>query len=189
MTESNSSAPLLTLWYKPGKTLQGLIASGKGRAEALVITCLFGLVQGWRFYSASEESGPGVLVVAAAVAVAMLYLYGWLLRNFGRWFGGTAQQVDLRTALGWGLLPWLVLFGGLAGLMGQAGDAAQLAAFYPIFFGAFVYGYIILLLALSVALNISVLKTFLCLVVTCLVSLFPLTLVLQIVVGPVAPAQ
>jgi hypothetical protein len=46
----------------------------------------------------------------------------------------------------------------------------------------FVYGYVIILLSLSAALRMSVLKTFLCLVVTIIVSLFPLTLLAQFLV-------
>ncbi|MGB0408773.1 MAG: YIP1 family protein [Opitutales bacterium] len=187
MIKSNSTVPLLTLWYKPGQTLQGLIAVGAGHTGAVVITALFGLVQAWRLHIAGDESGSLVLVAGMAVALLGLFLYGWLIRNFGRWLGSESRPADVRTALGWGLLPWLVLFAGLSLLMAQSGDVAQLATVYPFFFVAFVYGYIILLLALSAALRISVLKTFLCLVVTCLVSIFPITFIAQLVFGLSVP--
>ena len=47
----------------------------------------------------------------------------------------------------------------------------------------FVYSCIILVLSLSVALQISIIKTFLCLVVTVLFSVFPLTLLAKVLTG------
>ncbi|HKK19653.1 MAG TPA: YIP1 family protein [Opitutales bacterium] len=178
MTESSSSSPLITLWYKPGRTLQGLIASGKGRSGALAIAVLFGLVQVWPTYSAREASGAGFLLLGVAAAVAGLYLFGWLLRNFGRWFGGTAALVDVRTALGWGLLPWTAFFGLLLVLVTTTkAEAGQL---FPLFFAAILYGFVILLYALSTALRLSFMKTFFCMLLTFLVSIFPLTFILQL---------
>ena len=187
MSDSNSQFPLFSLWYKPKRTLQGLILDGRGHAAAIVIALLFGGVQGWRFYVSTEPSSPGVLIAGGLVLLLGLYLYGWLIRNFGRWFQSEAKQSDIRTALGWGLLPWTVMFGALSILMARAEDATQLAGLYPVFFVGFIYGYVVLLLALSAALRISILKTFLCLVITCLVSIFPLTLLAQILIGPVGP--
>jgi len=181
MTESSNSSPLVTLWYKPGQTLQGLIATGKGRSGALVVAALFGLVQVWPAYSAAEAPGLGLLPLGVAVAVAGLYLFSWLLRNFSRWFGGGAALVDVRTALGWGLLPWAALFGLLLLFITNSdADARQL---FPVFFAVIVYGFVILISALSVALRLSFMKTFFCLLLTFVVSIFPLTLVLQIFLG------
>jgi hypothetical protein len=179
---------LFTLWYKPARTLQGLIASGAGRLEAVVVAALFGVVQAWRVYTANPDSGPGVLALGAVAGVVGIYLYGWLIRNFGRWFGSSVAQVDVRTALGWGVLPWTLLFGALPVLIAGSGDASELANLYPIFFAGFVYGYVILLLSVSAALRLTVLKTFLCLVVTALVSVFPLTFMAQLFLGAPVPA-
>ena len=181
MTESSRSSPLVTLWYKPGETLQGLIATGKGRSGALVIAAVFGLVQVLPTYLAKEGPSLGLLLLSAFAAVAGLYLFSWLLRNFARWFGGGAALVDVRTALGWGLLPWTALFGLLLLLVTTAnGDARQL---FPLFFAAILYGFVILLYTLSTALRLSFMKTFFCLLLTFLVSIFPLTLVLQLFLG------
>jgi hypothetical protein len=188
MTKSSRSFPLLTLWYKPGRTLQGLIASGEGHPAAVGIAALFGSVQSWRFYIAEDSMGLGVFAAGAVVGVLGIFLYAWLIRNFGRWFGASARQSELRTALGWGILPWTALFAMLPLLMAGASDAGELAGIYPFFFAAFVYGYIVLLLSLSAALRLSVLKTFLCLVITALVSIFPLTLIAQLIFGAPTPA-
>ena len=102
-----------------------------------------------------------------------------MTRNFGRWFGAKAEQKDTRTALGFGLLPWTVLSVVISFMIGAQMDPEVIVSYAPLFFVVFVYGYVIILLGLSAALRISVLKTFLCLVVTVLVSLFPLTLLAQ----------
>jgi hypothetical protein len=182
MTKSTRSSPLLTLWYKPGRTLQGLIASGKGRSEALAIAALFGLVQVWPAYAAKEASGGGLLLLLGGLAgVAGVYLFAWLMRNFSRWFGGGAALVDVRTALGWGLLPWTALFGVLLVLVTTtSGDVRQM---FPLFFAAIVYGFVVLLYTLSIALRLSLMKAFFCLLLSFLVSLFPLTFALQLLLG------
>lgn len=181
MTESNSSSPLVTLWYKPGGTLQGLIANGKGRTAALVIAGLFGLVQVWPAYFSRESSSAGLLLVGVFGGAGGLFFFSCLLRNFSRWFGGKATLADVRTALGWGLLPWSVLFGLLLVLItATGGEAGQL---FPLFFTAILYGFVIMLTALSVALQLPLMKTFLCLVLTFLVSIFPLTFMVQLLTG------
>lgn len=181
MTETSSPNPLITLWYKPGQTLQGLIANAKGGAVAIVSSALFGLVQVWPAYSAQETSNSGLLLVGVFVGLAGLFLFSWLLRNFGRWFGGEAKVVEVRTSLGWGLLPWAVLHGGIHLLVLLT--KFELEQMASVFFVILIYGFVILLSTLSVALRISLMKTFLCLLLTFLVSLFPLTLVMQLLLG------
>jgi hypothetical protein len=140
----------------------------------------FGLVQAGRYSIVQPEGAIGHYAVGAVAGLGALYLFGWLLRNFGRWFGGEASQRDVRTAIGWGLMPWTLLFITLVvALRGQT-DASTLANAYWLFFLGFLYGYVVLLLTLAAALRLSALKTFLCLIVTCLVSVFPLTLLLQV---------
>ena len=151
----------------------------------MTIAACFGLVQAWPSYAAREASGPGLLLLGAAAALAGLFLFSWLLRNFSRWFGATSRLAEVRTALGWGLLPWTLLFGLLlAFISAQDDDARQL---FPLFFGALLYGFIILLLTLATALRLSLLKTFFCLLITFLVSIFPLTFIIQFVLGVSPP--
>ncbi|WPJ95455.1 YIP1 family protein [Coraliomargarita algicola] len=181
MTEQTNPFYVLTFWYKPGQTMQGLIKSGAGHRLALVLAMLFGLVQADRFYLTNPDAGITYYVIGALAGLLGLYLFAWLLRNFGRWFGGQAAQREVRVAIGLGLLPWLLLFTALIFVLGSQQDAAALANYYWLFFLGFLYGYVILLLSLAAALRLSVLKTFLCLIVTFLVSLFPLTLFIQLV--------
>jgi len=180
MTEQTNPPYVLTLWYKPGQTMQGLIKSGGGHRLALVVAMFFGLVQAVRFYITNADAGFAYYIVGSLAGFVGLYLFAWLLRNFGRWFGGQATTREVRVALGLGLSPWLLLFLALVFVLGGDTDPTALASYYWLFFLGFFYGYVILLLSLATALRLSVLKTFLCLIVTFLVSLFPLTLLIQI---------
>ncbi|MEM1222532.1 MAG: hypothetical protein AAGH40_07185 [Verrucomicrobiota bacterium] len=188
MTKTTQGFPAITLWYKPALTMQVLIKSGQGHGWAVFFAALFGIVQSWRFYVASEEASVLIFALGGALGVIGLFFFGWLLRNFSRWFGASPLLKSVRTALGLSLLPWTVMFAILIGLIGNQNDAGAVAGLFPVFFFVFVYGYVILLLSLAAVFDISILKTFLCLVVTMLVSFFPITLVLQLLLGsPVAP--
>jgi hypothetical protein len=168
--------------------MQGLIESGRGHGAALAAAISFGLVQAAPLILMPESRGPLMLLLGAFAGLVGLYLFAWLLRNFGRWFGGQGTLREVRTALGCSLLPWLVLFAVLFGLL-QVYDREFVAQYYWIFFLGFLYGYVVILLGLSAALRLSVVKTFLALIVTGLVSLFPLTLILQLLTSgpPTAP--
>jgi hypothetical protein len=185
MTERNNLIYMLTLWYKPGQTMQGLIQSGAGHFAAILVAILFGIVQSKRFLITNPTAGFSYYALGALAGLVGLYLFSWLLRNFARWFGGQASLREVRVALGLGLLPWLALFLALLIVLGRDVDASSLANAYWLFFLGFLYGYVILLLSLAVALRLSILKTFLCLIVTCLVSLFPMTLLMQLVASVV----
>lgn len=177
------TSPLLTLWYKPRPTLQGLIQKDGGQSAAAVIVALFGSLQALALVRDGGTVGMPELALGAGGALGLWYLLAWLLRNFGRWFGATAAQKHLRLALGWGLLPWLLAF-SLLGLVGRGSmEPEQLAALFPVFFGCLLYGYVVLLLCLQSALGISVLKTFLCLMVTVMVSFFPILLLARLLLG------
>ena len=52
-----------------------------------------------------------------------------------------------------------------------------------------VYGYIVLILSLAAALRLTPLKTFLCLVITIIFSLFPLILLFQLLAPHLLPVK
>jgi hypothetical protein len=189
MTERSNSLFALKLWYKPRKAMQGLIEAKRGHGAAMAVSVLFGLAQIWPMAVAEPARQIDLYAVGASAGLSAFFLFGWLLRNFGRWFGGRAQVREVRTAFGLGLLPWLVLFVVLGAAIRMTGDSPEFAGLFWVFFAGLVYGYGVLLLSLSAALRISVWKTFFCLVVTSLVSIFPLTLLLQILAPELLPAQ
>jgi hypothetical protein len=170
---------LLTLWYQPGQTVRRLAAAAHGHAGALIVAASFGLVQAGRVAARDPERGWEMLGLGLVAGLAGLYLFAWLMRNFSRWFGGKASLRDVRTALGWGLLPWTLLFLALAAILSGSAVPEGLANYYGLFFAGFVYGYAILLLSLAAGLGLSTLRAFFVFVITALVSLFPLTLLLQ----------
>lgn len=188
MSEATNSLYPLTIWYQPARTVRSLADSGRGHGLALVVAALFGFVQASPVYLSQSEGGVEYFLAGAAFGLFGLYLFSWLLRNFGRWFGGQAKVREVRTGLGLSLMPWLVLFAVLFWLRQSLGPET-LESFYWLFFLGFVYGYTIILLSLAAALRLSVLKTFLCVMVTIIVSLFPLTLMLQLLFPDLVPAQ
>ena len=159
--------------------MQGLIESRQGHGFAICVALIFGGTQAGRYYVSAENAGTGIFLVGGLAGLLALYLFAWLLRNFGRWFGGQASLREVRVGFGWGLMPWTLLFLFLTAALAVSGDPAFLANFYWIFFIGFIYGYAVLLSSLSVALRLSIWKTFFCLVVAVLVSVFPLTWFLQ----------
>lgn len=181
MSQSSSQASVLKFWFRPGTTVRALLDEGHGHLIALVAGAAFGLVQAGRIYLYAEHATGGILIAGALAGVVGLCLIAYLLRNFGRWFGGQATFADARTALGLGLIPWTLIFAGLIPAL-MSIESEVIAQWFPLIFVGFVYGYIILLFSLSAALRLSLLKTFLCLVVTFLVSMFPLTLLAQLLV-------
>lgn len=183
MAQSKGPVSPILLWYRPGHYMQGLIQNGKGGFGALIISALFGLVQSFALYRSAEEPAARVLFAGPLIGIGMLYLVAWLMRNFGRWFGARAKISDIRLALGWGIAPWLLAFGLLAWLSARVVNPADLEGVYLYFFVLFLYGYVILLMCLRSALGISMIKTFLCFMVTIMVSLFPLTLIAQLLLG------
>ena len=163
--------------------MRAILDSGQGHTAAVMIAAFFGAVQSGQSTHGQAESGPLPFVLGGLAGLIGLYLFGWLTRNFSRWFGAEAAQQDTRTALGLGLLPWTLLSMVLSFMVGAEMDAEVIVSYTPVFFAVFLYGYVILLLGLSAALRMTVLKTFLCLAVTLIVSLFPLTLLAQLLVS------
>ena len=182
MSTINNKSPLLALWYKPATSMRTMLDAGQGHSTAVMIAAFFGAVQSGRYAIERAETGPLPFVFGGLAGLCGLYLFGWLSRNFGRWFGAETTPRDIRTALGLGLLPWTLLSMLLSFLLVTEVDSELIDSCMPLLFVVFFYGYVIILLSLSAALRLSVLKTFLCLAVTIIVSLFPLTLLAQLLV-------
>ena len=184
MKKSVKSPFILTLWYKPATTMQGLIAEGKGHGAAVAIAAIFGVLQmGPVFVRAGEGATFGPYALGGAVAgVVGLFFIGLLARNFARWFGGGGALQAVRTALGLGLLPWMLVSAGLFYLLFSGVDAHAVRPYLPFLTVGFLYGYVILLLAMTAALGLSALRTFGTLVITFLVAFSLISLIAQMAV-------
>lgn len=170
--------------------MQGLIEAKRGHGAAMIVSTLFGVAQIWPMAVAEPARQQiNLYATGASTGLFAFFLFGWLLRNFGRWFGGQAEVREVRTAFGLGLLPWFVLFVILGAVIQGSADSPEIAGFFWVFFVGLIYGYTILLLSLSAALRLSVWKAFFCLVVTIIVSIFPLTLILQLLAPELLPSQ
>ncbi|MGJ8638112.1 MAG: YIP1 family protein [Opitutaceae bacterium] len=181
MSESTAQPYLLKFWYRPSVAIRGLLQAKQGHNLAVVSALIFGAMQALPVYLSREEVSPLILVFGAVVGLFGLYLFSWLLRNFGRWFGAQADLFEMRIALGWGLMPWALLFAVL-GVVVSSGVSVEVQGIVKIVsFVGLLYGYVLILLSIAAALKLTVLKAFLCLIVTCVVSLFPLTLLAQLV--------
>ena len=168
--------------------MQGLIENGRGHHTALIVAIASGMIQAVPVYSSDESLGVSVFLIGAIIGFLGLYLLAWLLRNFGRWFGAQASLREVRTGLGLALMPWVLCFSILF-LFRQNFDSYVLGQYFWLFFILLVYGYVVLLLSLTAVLRLTPLKTFLCLVITIIFSLFPLILLFQLLAPHLLQAQ
>ena len=179
---------IFKFWYKPFTTMQGLIASGRkdgyihkqAQRVSVVIAACFGVIQSLPLISPQSGSYFWLLPLAALFGVAGVYWIALLVRNFGRWFGATADLRDLRMALGLGLMPWTAVFCLLFIFIQSSQQVESVQGFFPLFFAGFIYGFVILLLCLRAALDLSVVKTFMCIMIAFAVSIFPFTFITQV---------
>ena len=181
MSIRSSKSFLLTFWYNPVRSMRQLLDLRQGHSWALAVAALFGMIQFSRLLPVTSNALARYLVFYGLVGVTCLFLFGWLIRNFGRWFGVDAAQREIRTALGLGILPWTILFAVLSLMLGSGFAPESVANRYALIVPILlIYGFYILILSLMAALRLSVIKTFLCLTVTILFSVFPLTLLAQL---------
>ena len=104
MNERFNLYSVLTLWYKPRDTMQELIKNDRGHFISVLLAVSFGTVQAGRFYLADADVGKECFLYGSLLGWSGLYFFAWLLRNFGRWFGGHARQKEVRIALGLSLI-------------------------------------------------------------------------------------
>lgn len=169
--------------------MQGLIAAGKGHGAAVYIAALFGVMNMGPIYVRSGETSFGRFALMGAVAgVVALYLVAMLARNFSRWFGGRASLKAVRTALGISLIPLTLLSAILFLVSAMQIDASVVRQWMPLLLGWFLYSYVIVLLSMAAGLGLSVLKTFLCLLLAAVVTTGIMTLLLSLL-GVQPPAM
>ncbi len=116
--------PWFSMWTRPRRTLKHVLADDpeywifglgaiSGVSEALDRASTKSL--------GDDISLPALLAIAVVLGaisgVVSIYLYGFLVTWTGRWLGGKASNLEVRTALalpnviaGWSLLLWIPLF-------------------------------------------------------------------------------
>jgi len=180
---SAQTSPLITFWFQPASSTRALIESGRGHSAALGIAALFGAVQSGTAYLRAEQPSAAIFVYGALAGVVVLYFLSFFFRVSGKLFKGDPKPENVRRSIGLGLLPWTLVFAFVFGYTFQGGDPNLLAKWFPALFVPFLYGYTLLLLSLSVSLGLNLWKTFFCIALTFIGSLFPLTLIAQLILG------
>lgn len=180
MSIPNYKPFLLTFWYSPARSMRRLLDLNRGHFYALAIAAFFGVIQFGRLLPVKLEALPLYLSLCGLGGIACLFLFSWLVCNFGRWFGVEAIQREVRTALAMGILPWTLIFGILSIILHLGYSPESIVAdYFPVVLGVFIYGFYILLFSLKAALRVGVITTFLCLIVATALSFFPLALLAQ----------
>lgn len=125
-------SPLLTVWFKPGTTIERVLAAPTRLAvwPLAILVGIYSVVS--QLISAAPRADlfdwrllVGAIVLGALLGIVLLFVQAWLLRLAGKMLGGPAPVADLRALLAWGAVPQIaglaVCFALLAGLRSSTG--------------------------------------------------------------------
>jgi hypothetical protein len=126
---------------------------------------------------------PLKVIIGGILGLGIFYIFALALKTFGRWFGAQVESKAVRTALGVGIIPWTVLFLIFFVSITLVDPRLILSQFFPFFFVGFIYGFTILLIALSKTLKIGFLKTFLLFILAYATTFFPLLTLVRLYFG------
>ncbi len=109
--------PWTAIWFKPRQAIRAIVDANPKHwviplAVAAGIASML-LPMGWMVGAGMPRAvAMGVAVGMGAIGgVLWLYLFGWLYRLVGTWFGGRATNAQVRAAIAWAELPRLAVFG------------------------------------------------------------------------------
>ena len=187
----------LQIFYRPGLLIQEIVHQSKTHTFALRVAFLFGALQSIPIImstglvdpetGAEGISGGGFIplkvIIGGILGLGVFYIFALALKTFGRWFGAKVESKEVRTALGIGIIPWTVLFLIFFASITLVHPRLILSQFFPFFFIGFIYGFTILLIALSKTLNIGFLKTFLLFIFAYATTFFPLLTLVRLYFG------
>ncbi|MDA0848332.1 MAG: hypothetical protein O2827_01080 [Verrucomicrobia bacterium] len=187
----------LQIFYRPGLLIQEIVHQSKTHTFALRVAFLFGALQSIPIImstglvdpetGAEGISGGGFIplkvIIGGILGLGVFYIFALALKTFGRWFGAKVESKEVRTALGIGIIPWTVLFLIFFASITLVDPRLILSQFFPFFFIGFIYGFTILLIALSKTLNIGFLKTFLLFIFAYATTFFPLLTLVRLYFG------
>ena len=181
----------LQIFYRPGFFIEEIVHQAKTHTFALRVAFLFSALQSIPIIMstglAGTESGDGFIplkvIIGGILGLGVFYIFALALKTFGLWFGAKVEPKEVRTALGVGLIPWTVLFTIFLVSMALVDPRLIVGQFFPFFFVGFVYGFTILLIALSKTLKIGFLKTFLLFIFAYATTFFPLLTLVRLYFG------
>jgi hypothetical protein len=187
----------LQIFYRPGLFIEEIVHQAKTHTFALRVAFLFSALQSIPIIMSTglidPESGaegisgggfiPLKVIIGGILGLGIFYIFALALKTFGRWFGAKVESKAVRTALGVGIIPWTVLFLIFFVSITLVDPRLILSQFFPFFFVGFIYGFTILLIALSKTLKIGFLKTFLLFILAYATTFFPLLTLVRLYFG------
>ena len=187
----------LQIFYRPGLFIEEVLSQTKTHTFALRVAFLFSALQSIPIVMSTglidPESGaegmtgggliPLKVIIGGILGLGVFYIFALALKTFGRWFGAKVESKEVRTVLGIGLIPWTVLFLVFFVSMALVDPRLIISKFFPFFFVGFIYGFTILLIALSKTLKIGFLKTFLLFILAYATTFFPLLTLVRLYFG------
>lgn len=187
----------LQIFYRPGLFIEEVLSQTKIHTFALRVAFLFSALQSIPIVMSTglidPESGaegmtgggliPLKVIIGGILGLGVFYIFALALKTFGRWFGAKVESKEVRTGLGIGLIPWTVLFLVFFVSMALVDPRLIISKFFPFFFVGFIYGFTILLIALSKTLKIGFLKTFLLFILAYATTFFPLLTLVRLYFG------
>ena len=187
----------LQIFYRPGLFIEEIVHQAKTHTFALRVAFLFSALQSIPIIMSTglidPESGaegisgggfiPLKVIIGGILGLGIFYIFALALKTFGRWFGAKVESKAVRTALGVGIIPWTVLFLIFFVSITLVDPRLILSQFFPFFFVCFIYGFTILLIALSKTLKIGFLKTFLLFILAYATTFFPLLTLVRLYFG------
>ncbi len=108
--------PWCSIWFKPRQTIRAIVDQDPGYC-VLPLAVAAGMATLWMQFGglALEAAKPmliaAVLLGGALMGVLWLFIFGWLYRWVGSWFGGQAKNADVRAAIAWAEMPMFLVFG------------------------------------------------------------------------------
>ena len=187
----------LQIFYRPGLFIEEVLSQTKTHTFALRVAFLFSALQSIPIVMSTglidPESGaegmtgggliPLKVIIGGILGLGVFYIFALALKTFGRWLGAKVESKEVRTGLGIGLIPWTVLFLVFFVSMALVDPRLIISKFFPFFFVGFIYGFTILLIALSKTLKIGFLKTFLLFILAYATTFFPLLTLVRLYFG------
>jgi signal peptidase I len=140
--------PWLTVWLKPGDTIERVLA-GNPRHSVWVLAALGGMASASQLINGELPSASfdwrvlTALAIAGAVyGVVALYINALCLLWIGKLLGGQASAVQLRAVLAWGGVPYIAVLAislAVLGTLKASGGAPAFAVgiFFPLFQAVF----------------------------------------------------
>jgi signal peptidase I len=110
--DTQATSPWLSVWFKPGPTIQHIVAASPGR-HLWLLGSLAGicglavqlLLSDWRTALLDWRWIVAILLGGAAWGIISVYVAGFFLRWSGRLLGGRASTAEARAAAAWSSLP------------------------------------------------------------------------------------